>query len=77
MDKIKREHWIAFTDRKPEPDTICLITDGNDVTVAIPDYDWQPCEWDIVGVSAYDYDLRFTPTHWMALSIELPSEPPR
>lgn len=72
MEKIKREDWISVKDRLPEHDLICLITDGRDVTVAVADTGWKPIDWNVCGVEGYEWENSFEPTHWMALSVELP-----
>lgn len=72
MTKIPRTDWIPLAERKPEHKAICLVTDGENVTVAVFDAYLRAAPWDPIGVSGYEWEFDIEPTHWMALSVELP-----
>lgn len=72
--KIPRALWRDIKEQQPRMDDICIVTDGEDATVAV----WKGPEeyekWYPVGVSGYEWEFDMEPTHWMPFNIELPSE---
>ncbi len=77
MNKIPRTEWVALSDRVPDHDLICLVTDGREIAMAMSDRKFYRNEphrvwWDACGCGGYDFEFNFEPTHWMPLSVQLP-----
>ena len=71
MTKIVDRYWKKLSDEVPENGQEVIVTDKRQYALMRMNGIKENYFWEGVGFSGYEWELDFSPTHWIKIVIEL------